>query len=160
MSQTVNIGDACFVRLNGRVFPGIVVGFWSDTIKGGAVRVETEAAPLVHKPWRTLSFWLHTAWSVTDKNVTLIVPQSDGHRAELEHEVANPPLDERVKWLARQCGELPLQSRAKKVVGQFPSNLEPAISREEDLPGAFGPAPSSTDDEQGSPMMRDGSDDE
>lgn len=108
MPQTVEIGTSCFIRLNGRTFPGIVVGFWSDSVKGAAVRVETEAAQKVRKPWRSLSFWMRTARMINDRECELVVPSTDEQRAQLEHEVANPPIDDKIKWLAAQAGELPL----------------------------------------------------
>lgn len=126
MPQTVNIGTACYVRLNGRTFPGIVVGFWADSIKGAAVTVETEAAQHVYRPWRRMSFWMRDATGVANKQAALVVAGDEQERLRLKHEVENPPIDDRIKWLAQQAGELPLAP--KRVVSQFPDGLQPAKS--------------------------------
>jgi len=126
VSQTVQIGTKCFVLLNGRTYPGIVIGFWNDSIKGDAVRVESEAADLVRKPWTALSFWASDATACADKSCTLIVPTDEEHRAQLQHEVDHPPIDERMAWLAKQAGELPMEIPSQRdTVPQFPVELEP-----------------------------------
>ncbi len=116
MTKTVNIGDRCFVLLNGRTYPGIVIGFWSDSIKGTAMRVETQAAQLTRMPWTAMSFWLSDCTAAADKTCTVVVPLDAAHEAQLQHQVDHPPLDERLAWLARQAGELPSQ----RTVPQFP----------------------------------------
>lgn len=128
MPATVEIGTPCFVRLNGRVYPGIVVGFWNDMVKGAAVVVETEAAREVRREWKGMSFWARDATGVAEKHATVIVPQDDEEREHLAYEVANPPADKRMQWLAQQAGELPLEHKVQReedLVPQFPSDLDP-----------------------------------
>ena len=126
MPATVNVGSPCFVKLNGTVYTGIVVGFWNDNIKGGAVVVETEAAAEIRREWKSMSFWTQNATGVAAKHAVLVVPQDDAERAQLQHEVENPPMDERLKWLAQQAGELPLEHKVQReedLVPQFPADV-------------------------------------
>lgn len=127
MPATVNIGTSCFVRLNGRVYPGIVVDIWNDTVKGTAVRVETDAAREIRREWIAMSFWARDATGVADRHATVIVPKDDEEREHLEYEVANPPMDRRMQWLAQQAGELPLEHKVQReedLVPQFPPDLD------------------------------------
>ncbi len=119
-THTVNIGDRCFVLLNGRTYPGLVIGFWSDSFKGAAVLVESEAAPLMRKPWTALSFWARDYTGVADKTCVLVVPRDATHEAELQHQVDHPPIDPRIAWLAQQAGELPMELPSQRTVPQFP----------------------------------------
>lgn len=118
MSQTIKIGTTCFVLLNGRTYAGVVVEFGHE-LNGPTVRVETEAAGVWRRPWKCLNFYMQNARAVVDRHVELIVPRDAEHLAQLEHDVANPPLDARMQWLARQAGMLPLEH-----VPQFPRGLE------------------------------------
>jgi hypothetical protein len=122
MPQTINIGTSCFVRLHGRVYPGIVVGFGSDAIKGPLVTVETEAASLIYRPWKRMSFLMRDCTGFAARHCLLEVAADEAQLARLLHEVENPPIDDRIKWLAAQAGELPLAP--KRVVSQFPIELE------------------------------------
>lgn len=126
MPATVDIGSACFVRLNGRTYPGIVVSIWEDNIKGTAVVVETEAAREIRREWKGMSFWAKNARGVADRTAEVVVPTTDDERAQLEHEVANPPMSERIRWLAQQAGELPLEHKVQRedLVPQFPPDLD------------------------------------
>lgn len=126
MPQTINIGTSCFVHLNGRVFPGIVVGFGSDGIKGSLVTVETEAAQHIYRPWKRMSFLMRDCTGFAARHCILEVPETQQRIGELVHAVENPPIDDRIRWLAQQAGELPLAP--KRVVSQFPAGLEPAKS--------------------------------